>query len=78
VTFAGYKKGFGNMIIVRHKGKSETRYGWLDDFKVKEKEWVKNGQVLGNVALTQGQPLLYFAIEKDGKYIDPSGVISFE
>lgn len=77
VLFAGYKQGFGNTVIIRHTNEQETWYGWLNSLDVKEKDWVKGGQELGDVSLTKGQPLLYFALKKDQQFINPAGVIPF-
>lgn len=77
VLFAGYKKGLGNTVIIRHADEHETWYGWLNSLDVKENDWVKSGKEIGDVSLTKGQPLLYFAVKKDQQFINPCGVIRF-
>lgn len=78
VTFAGHKEGLGNTIIIQHTNGRETWYGWLQKMNVNEKDWVKRGQRIGDVAQTKGQSLVYFALKKDEQFINPTGVISFE
>jgi stage IV sporulation protein FA len=78
VTYAGYKDGLGNTIIIQHANGQETWYGWLQSLDVKEKDWVKSGQPIGRVGQTKGQSLVYIALKKDKKFINPSGVIPLE
>ncbi|WP_164491659.1 M23 family metallopeptidase [Staphylospora marina] len=78
VVFSGVKEGLGNTVIVRHAGGTETWYGWLENTPVRENDWVKAGQSIGQAKETGGQTLLYFAVKKDGNFINPTSVISFE
>lgn len=77
VIFAGYKQGLGNTVIIRHANEQETWYGWLGSLDVKEKDWVRSGQELGDVSLTKGQPLLYFALKKKQQFINPAVIVPF-
>jgi stage IV sporulation protein FA len=65
-------------VIIQHANGMETWYGWLQDLNVKEKDWVKGGQLIGQVAQTKGQSLIYFALKKENQFINPASVISFE
>lgn len=78
VIFVGNQVGLGNTVVIQHANGVETWYGWLQDVKVKEKGWVKGGQLLGFVNQTQGQSLLYLAVKKNNKFIDPTSVMDFE
>lgn len=78
VVFAGEKPGLGKTVIIKHQGGSETWYGKLDQVDVKEKDWVKKGQTVGSISETRGQPLLYFAVKRNERFIDPESVIVFE
>lgn len=73
--------GFGySYLIIAHKGGYMTAYGHISEFRVKEGEQVKAGQV---VALTGGMPgtkgagtmttgpHLHFEVLKGGQHVDP-------
>lgn len=78
VTFAGHKEGLGNTVIIRHAGGRETWYGWLQNLDVKERDWVKSGERIGEVGETKGQSLIYVALKKDNQFVNPAGVIPLE
>ncbi|SEN34471.1 M23 family metallopeptidase [Lihuaxuella thermophila] len=78
VTFAGHKEGLGNTVIIRHAGGRETWYGWLQNLHVKERDWVKSGERIGEVGETKGQSLIYVAMKKDNQFVNPAGVIPLE
>jgi stage IV sporulation protein FA len=78
VVFSGTREGLGHTVIIRHAGGLETWYGWLKAPSVRTKDWVKPGQKLGEPQETGGQSLLYFAVKKNGRFVDPASVISFE
>ena len=52
VSWAGYKKGYGYVIIVKHKDNFETRYAHLKRVLVKKGEKVNQGQIIGLVGKT--------------------------
>ncbi|SFJ41787.1 M23 family metallopeptidase [Thermoflavimicrobium dichotomicum] len=74
VSFVGEKTGLGRLVIIRHAQGYESWYGFLKNTAVNEKDWVKNGQVIGE----GGEKYIYFAVKKDGQFISPVGVIPFE
>ncbi|MBA4541385.1 MULTISPECIES: M23 family metallopeptidase [Thermoactinomyces] len=78
VIFAGEKPGLGKTVIIQHEGGSETWYGQLAGIDVKPKDWVKKGQTIGSISETKGQPLLYFAVKQNDRFIDPASVIVFD
>ncbi|MBA4496159.1 peptidoglycan DD-metalloendopeptidase family protein [Paenactinomyces guangxiensis] len=78
VTFAGYKEGLGNTVILQHANGRETWYGRLENLKVREKDWVKSGQLIGEAGQTKGQSLVYIALKEGKQFVNPASVIQFE
>jgi stage IV sporulation protein FA len=78
VTFVGTKEGLGQTVIIQHADGKETWYGFLAKTQVKEKDWVKRGQRLGEADERQKAHYLYFALKQNGKFIDPLGVVPVE
>lgn len=80
VTFAGTKDGLGKTIIIQHPNKSESWYGQLKSFDVDLYEPVKKGSQIGQVTGSEDgtKGTFYLAIKKDGIFVDPKKVISFE
>lgn len=78
VQFTGYKEGLGNTIIIQHANGVETWYGWLEEMKVKEKDWVQKGKEIGTVKKMENQSFFYFAIRKNKEFINPVSVIPFD
>jgi stage IV sporulation protein FA len=78
VIFAGQKEGLGNTVIIQHANGMETWYGWLQNLHIQEKDWVKSGQPLGQVAQTKKEFLIYFALKRGDHFVDPASVILFE
>jgi murein DD-endopeptidase MepM/ murein hydrolase activator NlpD len=74
IVFAGDElKGYGNMILLKHKDGKTTTYAHLNRMTVEKYERVKQGDIIGYVGSTGNvrTPQLHFAI-KDGKTsLDP-------
>jgi len=73
VLFAGYRRGYGNMVIVDHGLLHYTITAHLDSLKVKEGDQVRTGQVIGTTGdlatlFTRG---LYFEIRHGADPLDP-------
>lgn len=70
--------GYGNLVIINHPGKWQTRYGHLDKIALNRFQWVRQGDIIGTVgktgnANTQGtMPHLHFEIRYDGEPLDPA------
>ncbi|WP_177239638.1 M23 family metallopeptidase [Thermoactinomyces sp. DSM 45891] len=77
VSFVGTKEGLGQTVIVEHEDGSESWYGFLDRPTIKAKAAMKKGDVIGKAEDKQGQSFLYFAIQKQNTWLDPTKVISF-
>jgi len=74
VTFAGWDSYFGNKIEISHGTKFTTMYGHNTKLFVKEKEIVRQGQLIALVGST-GQssgPHLHYEIWTNGKPVDPT------
>ena len=72
----------GNVVVIEHSNGWLTTYGQLD-VSVKEGDRVKQGQTIGQVAAPTkyGAALgshLEFAMEKEGKPVDPAKTIGQE
>ena len=80
VIFAGTKKDIGKTIIIQHKDKSESWYGQLESFDVGLYEPIKKGAQIGEVTSSEdgSKGTFYLAIKKDGVFVNPKKVISFE
>jgi len=73
VTHAGRMGGYGNLIVIRHSGGFQTRYGHLSRIRVKQGRYVSQGQIIGNVGNTGRStgPHLHFEVRKNGKAENP-------
>lgn len=73
VTKAGWGKGYGYVIYLRHADGRETRYGHLSKVLVSPGQTVKQGQKIalsGNTGVSTG-PHLHFEILINGSQVDP-------
>ena len=73
VLFAGWFRGYGQMVIVDHGRGQLTVSGYLEELAVRADQYVEPDQVIGAVGETGSLsgPGLYFEIRKDGKPVDP-------
>ncbi len=74
VLWAGWKKAYGNTIIVDHGDGVATLYGHASKLSVHSGEAVKAGQYIGNVGSTGWStgPHLHFEVRKNGKPVNPT------
>ena len=73
VSYAGWIKGYGKIVIIKHKKGYSSRYAHLSSFKVAQGTKVRRGQAIGksgNTGITTG-PHLHFEVRKHGKLVDP-------
>lgn len=78
VTHAGWKKGYGNLVVVRHNDGKETYYGHLSKITVKENEQVSAGQQValsGSTGKSTG-PHLHFEVRENGAVVNPLKILS--
>ncbi len=73
VIFAGWLKGYGNLIIIDHGEGYYSIYGHLLEFKAKIDKNIRQREVIGSVGDTDSLigPALYFEIRRRGKPQDP-------
>lgn len=66
----------GTMITINHGSLGTSVYIGLADSSVHESEYVSAGQLIGHLQ-NLDHPVLKFALEKDGHYVDPHDEIHF-
>jgi len=75
VVYAGWQKGFGRFIKIRHNGTYQTTYGHLRAFAkgIRKGAVVRQGQVIGYVGSTglATGPHLDFRLILGGNYVNP-------
>lgn len=73
VIFAGWERGYGNLIKIRHDFGITTRYGHLSKIRVKVGEKVSQGERIADMGSTGHStgPHLHYEIRTGGKAIDP-------
>lgn len=74
VLFAGWFRGYGQMVIVDHGAGDLSVSGYLDEVLVAAGDSVAPGQPIGAVGETGSAsgPGLYFEIRHEGKAVDPT------
>ena len=81
IIFRGRKGGYGNTIIIRHKGGYKSLYAHQSKFasRLRRGSWVKQGQLIGYVGTTGRStgPHLHFGLYKNGRAINPARVMSY-
>ena len=73
VLFAGWFRGYGQMVIIDHGQSHMTVSGYLEELAVRADQYVEPDQVIGAVGETGSLtgPGLYFEIRKNSKPVDP-------
>jgi LysM repeat protein len=77
VTYAGWAKGYGRLVIIAHDQEYITLYGHLSKFIVDNGDYVTTGQniaYMGNTGNSTG-PHLHFEVRKNGTPINPYNVL---
>ena len=74
VTFAAWKQGYGNCIMIDHGYGYKTLYGHLSKYKARVGQKVKRGEVIGKVGNSGKStgPHLHYEVIVRGKYDNPS------
>jgi murein DD-endopeptidase MepM/ murein hydrolase activator NlpD len=75
IAYAGYKGGYGKLVIIRHRNGYETYYGHLSKIakNIRTGKNVDQGQIIGNVGnsgLSTG-PHLHFEVRINNKSVNP-------
>jgi murein DD-endopeptidase MepM/ murein hydrolase activator NlpD len=73
VTFAGWKKDFGNLVEIDHGYGFVSRYGHCSKVIVKKGDMVERSQTIAFIGSSgrSSAPHLHFEILKDGKKVNP-------
>ena len=73
VLFAGWFRGYGQMVILDHGNGDLSVSGYLEEIRVAAGDSVAAGQPIGSVGETGSSsgPGLYFEIRHEGKAVDP-------
>ena len=73
VSYSGYMRGYGNVIILSHDGGYSTVYGHNSVNLVKKGQYVTKGNIIGKVGRTGNAtgPHLHFEIRLNGKPVNP-------
>ena len=74
VTYASWKQGYGNCVIIDHGYGYQTVYGHLSKFKVRVGQKVTRGEVIGEVGNTGKStgPHLHYEVIVRGRHDNPS------
>lgn len=69
-------KGYGRLVIIKHNERYLSAYGFNRKLLVAQGEGVEAGQRIAEMGRGPGnRPMLYFEIRRDGRPIDPEGVL---
>ncbi|TSE24513.1 Murein DD-endopeptidase MepM [Tepidimonas sediminis] len=73
VEFAGWQRGYGNVVILQHKNQRKTLYAHLSRIDVRKGQRVEQGQTVGAVGATGTAtgPHLHFEYLVGGQHRDP-------
>ena len=73
VSFAGWKGGYGNLVIVDHGGFYQTYYAHCSEILVSEGDQVYQGQNIALVGSTGNStgPHLHFEVRYNGEPMNP-------
>ncbi|MFH1112623.1 MAG: peptidoglycan DD-metalloendopeptidase family protein [Pseudomonadota bacterium] len=76
IMHAGWKKGYGNFVCIKHNSGYESRYGHLQNLRVRKGQRVKQRQCIGLVGRTgyATGPHLHFELLADNRHINPLSV----
>lgn len=74
VTFAGWKQGYGNCLMIDHGYGYKTLYGHMSKYRARVGQKVTRGEVVGEVGNTGKStgPHLHYEVIVKGKHDNPS------
>jgi len=74
VDFAGWIRGYGKIVIIKHAKGYSTRYAHMSDFDVRKGQNVKAGQFIGKSGMTGTVtgPHLHFEVRRYGRTLNPA------
>ncbi|MCG7410209.1 M23 family metallopeptidase [Paenibacillus sp. ACRRX] len=71
----------GTTVLVQHTDGYSSIYGQLETSHVNVDDWLESGEVIGSIekSTSLDRPAtLFFAIKKNGQYVDPADVIDID
>ncbi len=69
-------RGYGELIVIKHDENTLSAYGHNQTRSAKEGQVVKQGALIAEMGKDpQGKELLHFEVRKNGKPVDPLGVL---
>ena len=74
IVNAGWMKGYGNYIVIKHGKRYKTAYAHLSEMTVRKRQKVKQGDVIGLVGNTGAEftgTHLHYEVIKEGKKVNP-------
>jgi len=73
VEFAGTQRGYGNVVVLNHRGGQSTAYAHLNRIHVRKGQRVEQGVLVGEVGSTgvSTGPHLHFEFRDNGVHKDP-------
>lgn len=73
VSFVGWMRGYGKIVVIRHSDGITTRYAHLSSTRVSRGQRVEQGQMIGVIGATglATGPNLHFEVRKNGLPQDP-------
>lgn len=76
VVRAGWVRGYGKYIKIRHNSKLSTAYAHMSKLKARNGQRVKQGEVIGYVGTTGRStgPHLHYEVLKNGRQVNPNSV----
>ena len=77
VIFSGWKKGYGNLIEIKHPDGYVSKYGHNEKLLVKKGDKVTSGNTIslsGSSGRSTG-PHLHFEVSKNNIAIDPAKIL---
>jgi len=75
-----YYRGYGKLVVIRHKNGLETAYAHLSKILVDSNDCVKSGDIIGlggNTGRSTGSHL-HFEVRYLGRAMDPESIIDFD
>jgi murein DD-endopeptidase MepM/ murein hydrolase activator NlpD len=73
VLYASRKADYGNLVVIEHPNGMSTRYGHLSGFRVRERDTVKKGDVIGWVGMTgrTTAPHVHYEVRVNDRPVNP-------
>lgn len=77
IVFAGYKQGYGKVIVIDHGYELSTLYGHLSDIMVSRWQKIERGQVIGSIGNTgrSSGSHLHYEVRISNVPVDPAKYI---